>query len=230
MKISLTWNQLIDYFNNDNSSVFDAVNKFLPLVAGDDEQELEALKHSLQQYSERVLALEDEERQLIAWNSREDWKIYLCQGETNCLLLSRLIGYMLNLENLQDISARTAEKAPYSSLKPVVYNGGYWLDKICREEFYRHEELDRPLNLLFIEQFLPPRPKLAAKLLGEVNRVGTFDEGLAVLLPCIDKIQVLKLVEKLAESFKLSGVHIWSAGTDFTNIYEMRNRVKKIIE
>lgn len=197
----------------------------------DDEAEVQALKHAIESYDDQLLFLENNNRNLVAYRFGSEWILREIPESIPEDDFSRLISYSLNMLNLHERSERQSTFGDYYSLRPLIYGGVYWLNKVCRQEFNRHEELGTPDKLSVIVLPWDRRWSLfdLVESVRRGDRIGYFETILGVVLPFTNKTQRNKVENRLNENFDISEIYSWGMGDDFENLHELQTSVKKML-
>ncbi len=204
----------------------------MPLERLTDQQEEEALRHSLQSYEESVLTLENKKSKILAVKLDNEWWLYEYPREFSENNLAALVKYLINVNRLKNILRKEGRGGIYFSLDPLIYGRKYWLDTVCHEELSRfesaREEMD--LSLFILPEVSPGKIKQIARNLRQGDRPGWLGQELGILSPFTSSEEAQKIVARLKKKLSFGGVKIWEAGQHFVNLHEMKNRVKKNID
>lgn len=227
----LSWPEYIREVKTSSGDIKELLLNKTPLEELTDPREAEALRHALQSYESPVLLLESDTNNLLACQVNDERWLFKYPEQLKGNNLAAVVKYFMNLSQLGKIRKQRGEGGIYYSLDPLVYNREYWTETVCHQELTRHDSTSSPaLSLILCLNIGADRIVPAVEKLRTADRPGALDNTLGVLAPFTKAGEAQELSARLKESFNIPATKIWIAGRDFTNLHEMKNKVKKISE
>ncbi len=193
----------------------------------EENQEVEALRHTLQSCQSSLVCLENDSQQFLAFKPQDRWEFFEFTGAEEMADVARFLRYLINTEKII-LAARENRKAKdYYSLNPLIYSSQYWLTKICPQEFAVHDSSEFKFALLL---FIKPRRDQLAELvgrLGETARVGFVGGNIAAIIPFDERSELKQIIKKIGRDLEIRGTRNWVLGEEIKNTHELKSRVKK---
>lgn len=218
----------------DPSGISDELDQAFDLDQLDDEAEEQALKHALQSHEDPVLFLDGENQAgegMVAYRFGNEWKIRSLPDDAPVEDLSQLLHYTLSVVDCLRRKDKKTDFGDYYSLRPLVYGGHYWLEKICRQEYNRYQDLKEESVLSVI--VIPWNEDWSLFDLVESirrgDRVGYFEQLVGILLPFTNREQMSIVEERLKKHFDVGTSYCWQVEEDFENVHELNTKVEELL-
>jgi len=209
---------------DDLENLFEESLDLRPLA---DSAEERALEQTLGRFTENVVFLENEARNLCGFRENNCWKIKKVPEKVFGTPLAEFLKYTLKFSGL--VKNKLSADVAYYSVQPLVYGGKYWLDHVCRRELGNYYKNEVPFSVLAVDNVEEKRLMKIVKKLRTGDRPGYFGGLLAVILPGTGIKEAEEVKKRLKDNFYLNDFYIWQVEHDFENLHELKSRVEKKI-
>jgi hypothetical protein len=219
---------------SDPSGITDELDRVFDLDELNDEAEEQALKHALQSHEDPVLFLDGESRSdggMVAYRFGNEWKLRSLPDDAPVEELSQLLHYTLSVVDCLRKKEAREDFGDYYSLRPLVYGGHYWLEKVCRQEFSRYQDLKEKgvLSVIVIPWNEDWSLFDLVESIRRGDRVGYFERLVGILLPFTNREQMQIVEERLKKRFDVGTSYCWQVERDFENVHELTNKVEELL-
>ncbi len=168
---------------------------------------------------------------MVAYRLGNEWKIRSLPDDAPVEELSQLLHYTLSVVDCLRRKDERKDFGEYYSLRPLVYGGHYWLEKVCRQEYNRYQDLKEQgvLGVIVIPWNIDWSLFDLVKSIRRGDRVGYFERLIGIVLPFTNRKQMNNVEDRLKKRFDVGRSYCWQVDEDFKNIYELTNKVEELL-
>jgi len=167
----------------------------------------------------------------VAYRLGNEWKIRSLPEDAPVEELSQLLHYTQSVVDCFRRKDDRRDFGDYYSLRPLVYGGHYWLEKVCRQEYSRYQDLKEQgvLSVIVIPWNEGWSLFDLVESIRRGDRVGYFERLVGILLPFTNREQTSTVEERLKDRFDVGKSYSWQVEEDFDNVHELTNKVEELL-
>lgn len=227
----MSWSDWVQTVHTQPDEVPSILDRHLGFKLMDDSARSRAIIQAMQNRDGDLFFLEGEgeNETLLVYQHGEEWHVRSWSGEFNEEDLALFLQYTSDLAKRVRNQRAGKKIGDYYSLRPLIYGGEYWLEKIASDEINRLSDLDDSRQLSVILITWRPGNSLFefVESLRRGDRIGYFETHLGVLLPFTGAEDTSSVTDRLRERFKTEEFKVWRWGKDFENHFELQTKVEE---